>query len=268
MAAESGQALMVAALTATEQDSWPPRMLLAATGLSGGGFLTINRIEAGQRTPVRGANLIVMTGDPSYVVVDAELPFGVPVTYELIENGVTAPLQGPYTLTLPGGKVALTDAITGQASEVKILAIGDRTRDAPSTVFNIDAKNRIVSGPVGQFQTTVEYFTETTSAADALSNLLGTATQGIVQQRQPGGYDGVDDYLAVLSVADRRWSQDGSDPRRVWSVRVAQCDGWGANLEARGYTYQDVADAYTGLTYADLAGDYATYLLMAQGDYS
>jgi len=259
---------MVAALTVTEQDSWPPRMLAAATGLSGAGFLTIDRIVAGQRTPVRGANDIVMTGDPSFVVVDAELPFGVPVSYELVENGTAAPVQGPYTLTLPGGKVALTDAITGQASEVVILAVGDRAREAPSSVFNIDAKNRIVSGPVGQYRTTVDYFTETTSAADALANLLATCTQGIIQQRQPGGYDGVDDYLGVFGASDRRWSQDGSDQRRIWSVQVAQCDGWGANLEARGYTYQDVADVYTGLTYADLAGDYATYLLLAQGDFS
>lgn len=259
---------MVAALTVTEQDVWPPRMLLTATGLFGGGFLTINRMVAGQRTPVRGANSFVMTGDTSFVVVDAELPFGVPVSYELIENGVTSPVEGPFTVTLAGGKVALTDAITGQACEVTILAIDDRVREAPSSVFNIDGKNRVVSGRVGQFQATIEYFTETTSAADALSNLLANCTQGIIQQRQAGGYDGVDDHLAVLAATDRRWSQDGSDPRRIWSVRVAQCDGWGANLEARGYTYQDVADAYTGLTYADLAADFASYLLLAQGDFS
>jgi hypothetical protein len=39
-------------------------------------------------------------------------------------------------------------------------------------------------------------------------------------------------------------------------------------LLSRGYTLQDVADAYTGLTLADLAGDYATLLLLAQGDFS
>jgi hypothetical protein len=259
---------MVAALSAVEQDTWPPRMLLSATGLSGGGVLYIHRVVAGQRTPVRGANSYVMTGDTSHVVVDAEMPFGVPFSYVLTENGVESLAQGPFTLTLVGGKVALTDAITGQAAEVVIVSIGDRAREAPSSVFNIDGKNRVVSGPVGQYRTTIEYFTETTSISDSLRNLLATATQGIVQQRQPGGYDGVDDYLAILGASDRRFSQDGSDERRIWSVQVAQCDGWGANLEARGFTYQDVADTYAGLTYADLAGDYATYLAVAQGDYS
>lgn len=259
---------MVAALTVTQQDSWPPRMLLTATGLTGSGILRIERVVAGQKTAVRGALDFIMTGDTSFVVVDAEAPFGVPISYVLTQNGTAAPTQGPYTLTLVGGKVALTDAITGQAAEVVLLAGEDRVRTAPSTVFNIDGKNRVISAPAGQFQTTYEYFTETTSGADSLRNLLTTATQGVIQQRQPGGYDGVDDYLAILSVADRRFSQDGSDDRRVWAVRVAQVDGWSQGVEARGYTYQDVADTYLGLTYADWDGDYATYLAAAQGDYS
>lgn len=258
---------MVATLTVTEQDVWPPRMLITANGMTGMATTTINRVVAGQRTAVRAA-LEVFAGTGPLVVVDAELPFGVPVSYELLDGDTVADTEGPFTLTLVGGKVALTDAITGQASEVVILAIGDRDREAPSTVFNIDGKNRVVSARTGQYRTTVDYFTETTSAADALENLLATCTQGIIQQRQPGGYDGVDDYLAVLGVADRRFSQDGSDQRRVWSVQVAQCDGWSYGLEARGYTYQDVADVYTGLTYADLAGDFATYLELAQGEFA
>lgn len=258
---------MVATLTVTEQDTWPPRMLLTADGMTGSAVTTINRIVAGQRTAVRAA-FEVFVGTGPLVVVDAELPFGVPVSYEVVDGETVADTEGPFTVTLAGGKVALTDAITGQASEVTILAMDDRVREAPSSVFNIDGKNRVVSGRIGQFQATIEYFTETTSSADALADLLANCTQGIVQQRQAGGYDGVDDYLAVLAVSDRRWSQDGSDQRRIWSVRVAQCDGWSYGLEARGYTYQDVADVYTGLTYADLAGDFATYLLLAQGDFS
>lgn len=259
---------MVATLAAAEQDTWPPRVLLTASGLSIGNQTTIFRVVAGARTAVRGA-LAVFVDSTALVVVDAEMPFGVPVTWVLHVNGADVDTQGPVTLTLAGGKVALTDAITGLAAEVAILSVSDRARDAPSTVFNIDGKNRIISGRVGQYRATVEYFVETAAGSNAVAALLGTCTQGIILQRSPDAsrYEGTDDYLAVLSAADRRFSQDGTDERRIWQVQVAQCDGWSNQLEARGYTYQDVADAYAGLTYADIAGDYLTYLALAQGDF-
>jgi hypothetical protein len=258
----------MSAIAATDVvGAWPPRKLLTVTGLSGATFVTVNRIVGGARTPVRDLNFIFV-GTTTTVVVDAELPFGLPVTYELIDNDVVTDTDGPYTTTLTGGKVALTDAITALAAEVVIFAHDDLAHDAEATVFQVDGANYVVSDKIGQPTATWEFYTETTTAHDDLMTLLRECTTGVFQQRQPGGYDGVDGYYAPLSVAVRRFSQDGSDERRITAVRMAETAGWHEGMLTRGYTLQDVADAYTGQTLADLAGDYATLLLLAQGDFS
>jgi hypothetical protein len=43
-----------------------------------------------------------------------------------------------------------------------------------------------------------------------------------------------------------------------------EVDGWPAGFAVRGFTYGNLATAYTGLTYANLAADYPTYLAAAQ----
>ncbi len=255
-------------LTVTAQVGvWPPRKQLTAAALTGSSFVTINRIVGGQRTPVRGAN-DVFVGTSTLIVIDAELPFGLPVSYELIEADVVTDTESAGTTSLPGGKVALTDAITGLAAEVVVLAHDPLTRTTGAAVYNVDGKNYVVADPLSQWEATWEYYTETTTALNDLTTLLEQATAGIIQQRQPGGYDGVDWYVSPQQVNTRRFSQDGSDERRVTAVQWAQCSGWPLEIEARGYNLQDVADAYTGQTLADLSADYATLLLLAQGDFS
>lgn len=260
---------MVATITATDvAGAWPPRKLITVSGLTPPTHIIINRIVGGVRTPLRGADAELI-GSTSTVLVDAELPFGLPVTYELYENLFDlADTVGPATTVLPGGKVALTDATTALAAEVVILAHDDLVHDAEATVFQVDGANYIVSDKIGKPSATWEFYTETTTAHDDLMTLLRECTAGVFQMRQPGGYAGVDGYYAPLTVAVRRFSQDGSDERRVTAVRMAETTAWSKALRARGFTLQDVADAYAGLTLADLAGDYATLLLAAQGDYS
>lgn len=256
-----------AALTATAVNTvYPPRVLLTATGMDIGATITINRIVAGQRTPVRGANAVVTTAT-SLVIVDAEIPFGVPVTYALTIVGDDATTSS-VTYVLPGGKVVITDAITATAAEVVILSWPDQAQEAVSSVFVVDRRNIVVNGGLAQYRSTVDLFTETTAGGDQLDRLLNAATSGIVQVRQPGGYDGVDGYWAVLGVGKTRWSQDGSDQRRIWTVDVAEVDGWPAALLARGFVYQDVINKYVGLRYLNWSSDYATYLAAQQGDYS
>ncbi len=246
---------------------WPPRKEITLTGLTGASFVTVNRIVGGQRTALRGADSVFI-GTTTRVFVDAELPFGLPVTYELIEAGTVQDTDGPATTTLPGGKVALTDAITALAAEVVVFAHDPLTREGDAAVFNVDGRNYVVADPLGQWLATWEFYTETDTARENLEVLLRECTSGILQMRQAGGYDDVDCYAAVWSSATRRFSQDGSDQRRITAVRLAETPGWPTALEARGFTLQDIADAYTGQTLADLAGDYATLLLLAQGDFS
>lgn len=256
-----------ASLTATAVATvYPPRVLLTATGLDVGATITINRIVAGQRTPVRGANALVTTA-ATLVVVDAEIPFGVPVTYALTIVGDDSTTTA-VTYTLPGGKVAITDAITATAAEVVILSWPAQDQDAVSTVFVVDRRNIVVNGGLAQYRSTIDLFTDTTAGGDQLDRLLNACTSGIVQIRQPGGYDGVDGYAAILGASKNRWSQDGSDPRRIWTIDVAEVDGWPGALLARGFTYQDVINKYASLRYLNWTSDYATYLAAQQGDYS
>ncbi|MBQ1042363.1 hypothetical protein KBX03_07575 [Micromonospora sp. C72] len=263
---------MAVAITATQQDVWPPRVLISVTGLTVTGTadsVDVYRETGGERTPVRAGSTSAVT-DTAFLVIDAELPFGVPVTYVAVVDGNTEYSTGPTTYVLDNGKVAITDAINGSAAEVVILAWPDKTRTRQATVFRVGGRNAVVSGDLGMFEGDIELYVETTSGLENLIATLENATEGVVQIRQSGekAYDGVDCYVAVLGVTERRWSQDGSDPRRRVVLNVAEVEGWAPALEARGTTLQDIANAYDGLTLQDIANDYPTLLDLAQADLS
>ncbi len=231
------------AITAVEQDTWPPRVLVSVTGLTVGDAVELYRQTGGQRTQVRAGESAAVA-DSSFLRTDAELPFGVPVTYVAVVNGDIEYATAATTYALPGGKVAVTDAITGDSAETVIMAWPDKARTRQASTFDVGGRTVVVSGPMGQPTSDVEFYAASTAALDDLVSVLSTATGGVVQVRQPGGYAGIDSYLAVLSVSERRFSQDGSDPRRTVSAEVAEVEGWAPALEARGTTLQDIADTY------------------------
>jgi hypothetical protein len=256
---------MAIVITADEQDVYPPRVLVSVTGLAGGEFVDVYRVVAGVRTQLRGG--FAIADDVAFLVLDAELPFGTPVHYIAVIDSTDEYATTPATYALPGGKVAITDAITGLAAEVVILAWPEKRHERDSSVFRLqDGRTAVVAGPPVQFTGTIELFVASDSARANLVNVLQAATAGTVQIRQPGGYADVDCYVSVLNHAVRRWSQDGSDERRIVALEVAEVSAWSSDLTARGYTYADLEAVYTGLTYADLAGDYATYLDLAQAE--
>lgn len=254
------------AITALVQNVWPPRVLLTVDSLTIGNAVDIYRTVAGADTPVRGG--YGTATDTAWITVDAELPFGVPVSYKAIINGTTTVTTSATTYTLPGGKVALSDAITGAAAEVVIGRWPEKAYDRRADLFRVGGRNVVVSGDLGQFTGDIELYVETTSSHDQVMRLFQSATEGVVQMRQPGGYDGVDSYIAILGARVRRFSQDGSDQRRLIVINTAETEPWALVLEARRFTYQDLKNAYAGLTYANLKADYATYLLLAQADLS
>jgi hypothetical protein len=256
---------MAVTVGVAQQDVYPPRVLITVNGLTGGEVVQVYRVRAGQRTLLR-TGYDVGGSSTAFLVLDAELPFGVPVSYVAKVDNTEYPAAGG-TYVLPGGKVAISDAISDQAAEVIILAWPAKRYERDSSVFRASSgRTIVVSGPAGQYTSTVELFVSSTSSLNNLKALLDSATSNIVQIRQPGGYDGVDSYVSVVSWEERRFSQDGSDERRVVALTVSEVDPWDYSLAARGYTYQDLQDVYTGLTYNDLAGDYATYLLLAQAE--
>lgn len=250
---------------AAEQSVWPPRVLLTITGLALGDDIELFRSVGGVRTAVRAGSSTDVT-DTSFIVVDAELPFGVPVSYVAVVNGTYEYETGATTYTLSGGNVAATDAISGLAAEVKILSWPERAYERRATVFRVGGRNVVVAGDLGQPESTIELYVPDTDAHEALSDLLANATEAIIHIRQPGGYDGIDSYLAVVRASENRLVLRGSEEARIWVLRVAETEGWASSFEARGYTYADLEAAYTGLTYANLAADYATYLALAQAD--
>lgn len=258
-----------ATLTVTAQTVYPPRVLVSLTGLVAN-YDTVNlyRSVDSVETLLR-AGTANPTTDVSFLTVDAELPFGVPVTYVAYVNGSARYATGATTYTLPGGKVVLADAITGLAVETVILAWDEVDRDRSASVFRVGSRNVVVMGDLGQFEADITFFFDTDAGNADMKDLLENATEGTIQMRQPGGYVDVDSYAAVTTVKISRFSQDGSDPRRTWTVHAVQVDGWASTLAATGWTLQDIYDHYgaTG-TLSDLNNDYATLLAVAQADWS
>lgn len=255
-----------ASIAVAEQDAYPPRVLVSVTDLTIGDSVELYRSVSGVRTAVRGAS-DASVDDPSFLRIDAELPFGVPVSYVAVVNGVEY-TSATDTYDLPGGKVVLSDAVGGSAAEVTIGAWPSQMYEPRSTTFDAGARNIVVSGPMGQYTGAMDLYLETTSSVDNLFDLLRNATEGVIQIRQPGGYDGVDSYVVVTRADKRRFSQDGSDERRLVALDVVEVEGWAEALEAQGFTLGDIADAYDGLTLTNIGNDYASLLLLAQGDFS
>lgn len=260
---------MAVAITADEQDSWPPRVLVSVTGLTIGDVVTIyRRTPDGEFTAVRGA-VDVEVADTSLVRVDAELPFGTTLSYVAIVNDTDRYDSSTLNVTLTGGKAALSDAITGDAAEVVITAWPEKRYERSASTFRVGGRNVVVLGRRPGFTGTIEISIETDAARQNVNDLLEGATAGTLQLRQPGPYGGVDSYIVVVADTEMRWSQDGTDERRRWALDVLEVEPWAADIEAAGYTLQDIADAYdTPLTLDDLSGDYATLLDIAQGEFT
>jgi hypothetical protein len=76
--------------------------------------------------------------------------------------------------------------------------------------------------------------TQYDSSRENLLDLLSGATSGIVQLRSPYGYSVDDAYLAVSTITERRFSQDGTDQRRLWSLDVIEVEAWPDGLHRAG----------------------------------
>jgi hypothetical protein len=256
-------------LTLTLQAVYPNRVLVAATGLTVDDLVTVSRVPAGstQRTAVRGMNQVTMT-TTTLVKADAEAPFGVPLTYYLTINGTDT---DNATITLSLDKVALSDAINGNAAEVVILAWPEKRRDRASTVYPVGGRNIVVVGQQGGFSGSIDLFVETDAAKNNVLSTIQNATSGTLQLRADNATtsDGVDCYISILSASENRYSQDGSDERRILSLDVAESTPWGPALESPTFTLADIANAYPSPNdLNDIASDFTTLLDIALGDFS
>lgn len=235
---------MAVAIVATEQTVSPVRMLVSVTGLTLGDGITVYRIVDGVRTPIRGGMAESVT-DTSFVRVDAELPFGVPVAYVAVVNDTFEYATAPATHTIADGVPVLTDAISGLAASAMIYEWPTLAQQRQASAFEVGGRNIAVLGPVPQPRSSLVLRTADAATKAALLDLLTNATNGIVQVRQPGGVSDVDSYQTVMGVARDRATQRGHNEARYWPLDVMEVDGWAPELEARGWTLQDIANAYT-----------------------
>jgi hypothetical protein len=203
------------------------------------------------------------------VATDAEQPFGVLLTYYLTIDGFDND-TATITTNLSGGKVALTDAISGDSAEVVVLSWPSKKRTRKSSVFEVGGRNVVVSGHRSGFSGTIELFAETTDSVNGILDLIENATSSILQIRQSGTYDGFDSYISVLSDDEVRYSQDGSDERRILALEVVEVERWADVLGSS--SEFDLADIYAAFPppddLADLASAYATLLDISLGNFS
>jgi hypothetical protein len=263
------------AITLTElTEAWPSRVRILASGLAEGQVVTVSRTTPSStvRTIVRGAELVEVD-DSNLILNDLEQPYGTVLTYYLTIGGELDGVDNDtatITTTLEGGKVALTDAISGDAAEVVVLGWPSKRRERQSSVFAIGGRNIVVSGQRGGWSGTIEVFTETDESNASVLEMLDSATSGILQIRQSGTYAGVDSYFSVLVDEELRYSQDGSDERRIISLDSVETTAWASALPSADlFDLDDIATVYFGLTLDDLEDDYpGTLLDIALGDFS
>lgn len=250
-------------------DDYPDKVQVSASNLAPGQVVTISRTPPTStvRTLVRGANEVEITSN-ALVRVDAEQPFGVLLTYYLTIDGFDND-TATITPTLSGSKVVLSDAVSGEAAEVVVMAWPSKRRERKSSVFEVGGRNIVVSGHRGGWSGTIDLFVESDESKNSVLSLLGSATSGVLQIRQAGPYDGVDAYISVLTDDEQRYSQDGSDARRIISLDVVETTAWADLLESEGFDLADIFAAYPSPDdLADLAADYATLYDIALGDFS
>ncbi|CBG73144.1 hypothetical protein SCAB_61231 [Streptomyces scabiei 87.22] len=256
-----------AAIAAVAQTAFPPRNLASVTGMLAENIVaaTIYRVIGASRVAVRAAEAVDVTGQTALLRVDAEQPFGVAVSYmaeleDVNGNVWTVESVGTITSTVDGD--VISDAIRGLGATVVVASWPDKKRDRDATQFNVGGRIVVVSRPRSSASATVLVRTETEEQGDALNEVLGSATEGIILIRARTSIPGVDGHVAALSdTEDRNWY----DPVRRWSLDIVETEAWPTILEAAGFTLQDVADNYTSL--ADLAADNATLLALALKDF-
>ncbi|WP_329214788.1 hypothetical protein OG352_05165 [Streptomyces sp. NBC_01485] len=252
-----------AALTATAQAVFPPRVLTSVTGMLAEDIVsaTVYRVLGTDRTAVRAASAVDVTGTAALLRVDAEQPFGVAVSYlaELTDvGGLTWTVtSGSITSTVTAD--VISDAVQALGAAVRLEAPLEKQRSRDATVFNVGGRYVVVGRRRSKAQATITVRTETEADGDALEAVLDGATEGVVHLRKQTTLSRLDGYFAITEDTEAPTWYDGF---RWWTLTAVEVEPWPESLEARGFTLQDIADNYTSLQ--DIADDNATLLILAQ----
>lgn len=240
-------------VTALTQDTAPPRVLITIDDLGPTpGVLTLSRIVVGTRAQVRGAVNLTPTDD-SVLIVDNEAPFGVPVSYELVQtlgDGTTV-VVASNTVQLYAALSWLSNPITGEGAPVTIATWPDLTYSARQSV--LDVAGRVSPVVVSDLRTSASselvVFTQTRAVLMMLRELLSS---GDIILLRPV-CDAVEgDYFAVGDVTETRMDpSDGSSWRRLVTLDLQAVDQPSPAIPAIGDTLADL-HAFIPGTLADL----------------
>ena len=254
-------------VNATAQSVFPPRNLVSATGLTGDDITTITlyRQVDTTLTAVRAASGISVTGQASFLRVDAEQPFGISLNYAAVLTDVNGTqwtvYSGPITSTVSSD--VISDAIRGIGAAVKIESPLEWKRDRDATQFNINGRIVVVGKPRSSRSGTLTVRTETDDDGDALNELLDNATEGTILVRKQTSLSRLDGTYALL---DDTESPNWYDEFRWFALNTVKADDWPDVMEAAGFTLQDIANNFS--TLQDIATFFTGTLLdIAQYDF-
>ncbi|WP_392971199.1 hypothetical protein [Streptomyces sp. LN245] len=254
-------------IAVSAQSVFPPRNLVSATGLTGDDIVTISLLrQAGSDLePVRAASSVDVTGQASFLRVDAEQPFGISLTYSAVLTDVNGTqwtiTASPITSTVTSD--VISDAIRGVGAAVKIESPLEWKRDRDATQFNVGGRIVVVGKPRSTRSGTITVRTETDSDGDALNDLLDAATEGTILVRKQTSLSRLDGTYALL---DDTESPNWYDTYRWFALSLVKADDWPAVMEAAGFTLQDIANNFSILS--DISAFFPTNLLaIAQYDF-
>jgi hypothetical protein len=254
-------------VNATAQSVFPPRNLVSATGLTGDDITTITlyRQVDSDLTAVRAASGIDVTGQSSFLRVDAEQPFGIALNYAAVLTDINGAqwtvFSGPITSTVDSDVVS--DAIRGVGAAAMIESPLEWKRDRDATTFNINGRLVVQGKPRSARSGTLTVRTETDDDGDTLNELLDNATEGTILVRKQVSLSRLDGTYAFT---DDTESPNWYDEFRWFAMSIVKSDDWPDVMEAAGFTLQDIANNFSILS--DIAAFFPTNLLaIAQYDF-
>jgi hypothetical protein len=254
-------------ISVSAQSVFPPRNLVSATGLTGDDIVTVSLLrQAGSDLEsVRAGSSVDVTGQASFLRVDAEQPFGISLTYSAVLTDVNGTqwtiTASPITSTVTSD--VISDAIRGVGAAVKIESPLEWKRERDATQFNVNGRIVVVGKPRSTRSGTITVRTETDDDGDALNELLDSATEGTILVRKQVSLARLDGTYALI---DDTESPNWYDTYRWFALNLAKADDWPAVMEAAGFTLQDIANNFSILS--DISAFFpGTLLSIAQYDF-
>ncbi|MFJ8153973.1 hypothetical protein [Streptomyces sp. NPDC094468] len=236
-------------VNASAQSVFPPRNLVAATGLTGDDIVTatLYRQVGTDLFAVRAASGIDVTAQASLLRVDAEQPLGVSLNYAAVLTDVNGAqwtvFSGPITSTVATD--VISDAIRGVGAAVHFESPLEWKRDRDSTQFNINGRIVVVGKPRSSRSGTLTARTETDDDGDDLNDVLDNATEGVLLVRKQVSLARLDGTYALL---DDTESPNWYDQYRWFQLNIVKADDWPDTMEAAGFTLADIAANFSVLS--------------------